>query len=866
MNIKELVAQMTLEEKAKLAGGADAWHTAAIERLGIPEITVSDGPHGLRKVAQSGDVADLSQSRQAVCFPAGVCVASTFNRDLAYHMGELLGEECLAEDVDIILGPAINIKRSPLCGRNFEYLSEDPYVAGQIASSYVKGVQSRGVGVSLKHFAANNQEKRRMTVSAVVDERTLREIYLAAFEEVVKTAHPDTLMCSYNRINGVYSSENPWLLNKVLREEWGFDGFVMSDWGAVNDRPLGVASGLDLEMPTSSGISEAQIIDAVEQGRLKEELLDVAVEHILNKVDRYTGFMTRINGAEPAKKEKPVFDYVADHKEARKIAREGMVLLKNEGALPLDKNKKILFIGEFAKTPRYQGGGSSHINPTRVISALSASTRHTLVEYTKGFSASKDIVEDDLIDEAVSKAADADVAVIFAGLPDSFESEGYDREHMRLPQCQNRLIREVTKVQPNTVVVLHNGSPVSMPWIGNVNAVLEAYLAGEASGEAVVDILFGVTNPSGKLAESFPVSIKDTPCYDNFPGNRLTVEYREGLFVGYRYYDRVDMNVLFPFGHGLSYTTFAYSGLNLSAGDKCATVSFKVKNTGKVAGAEVAQIYVGKTGSKVFRPLRELKGFEKVFLAPGEEKEITVQLDERAFAYYCVGAHKWCVEPGAYTISVGSSSRDIRLRGDIWFNHEEYDIWQYTRDELPTYYFGDPSSVSDSEFEKLLCGPIPESTRRADDPFTLNSTLEDARQSKWGARVIKLLEIASKSKSFLSRDNSGMFIAMINEMPFHSVACMSGGKISIDTAEAIVNLLNGENIGENLKLLGLSGVDAISSKIGGAEGVKSKFVDMIGHFKNTADKAKKDIRELAEKQAKKRSADTQDQDEEEEDL
>ncbi|MBQ3911717.1 MAG: glycoside hydrolase family 3 C-terminal domain-containing protein [Lachnospiraceae bacterium] len=862
MTIKELVSQLTLQEKAKLAGGADAWHTAAIERLGIPAITVSDGPHGLRKVAESGDVADLSQSRQAVCFPAGVCLASTFNRDLAEHVGELLGDECLAEDVDILLGPAINIKRSPLCGRNFEYLSEDPYVAGQISSAYIRGVQSKGVGVSLKHFAANNQEKRRMTVSAVVDERTLREIYLAAFEEAVKTAHPDTLMCSYNRINGVYSSENPWLLNKVLRDEWGFDGFVMSDWGAVNDRPAGVEAGLDLEMPTSSGISEAQIIDAVEEGRLKEEYLDKAVEHILNKVNRYTGFMDIKNGMAPAEKNRPVFDYVADHKEARKVAREGMVLLKNDGALPLKKDQKILFIGEFAKKPRYQGGGSSHINPTRVISALSASTRHTLVEYTKGFSATKDIVEDDLIDEAVDKAAAADVAVIFAGLPDSFESEGYDREHMRLPQCQNRLIREVAKVQPNTVVVLHNGSPVSMPWIGNVNAVLEAYLAGEASGEAVIDILFGVVNPSGKLAESFPISIKDTPCYDNFPGNRLTVEYREGLFVGYRYYDRVDMNVLFPFGHGLSYTTFAYSGLEIKSGDKCATVSFKVKNTGKVAGAEVAQIYVGKTGSKVFRPLRELKGFEKVFLAPGEEKEITVELNERAFSYYCVGAHKWCVEPGAYTISVGSSSRDIRLRGDVWFNHEEYDIWQYTREELPTYYFGDPSSVSDSEFEKLLCGPIPESVRRADDPFTLNSTIEDARSTKWGARVIKLIELAEKSKGVVKKEGSGMFIAMINEMPFHSVACMSGGKITIDMAEAIVSLLNNEDVGRNLKLLGLSGVDSVVSKLGGKDGIKSRLSGMAGHFKETASKAKEDIAKLKEKRAQAMAEDEEEDEEE----
>ena len=824
MTINDVVMQLTLEEKAKLLGGADAWHTAAIERLGIPEITVSDGPHGLRKVEASGDITDMSQSNQAVCFPTGACVASTFNRNLAQHMGEVLGNECKAESVNIILGPAINIKRSPLCGRNFEYMSEDPYLAGQIASSYVKGVQSKGVGVSLKHFAVNNQEKRRMTVSAVVDERTLREIYLSAFEEVVKSAHPDTLMCSYNRINGVYSSENPWLLNKVLRDEWGFDGFVMSDWGAVNDRALGVEAGLDLEMPSSGGINEQAIISAVEEGSLSEEALDKAVTNILNKVDRYTGFLMKLNSDDEVQEEvKPEFNYVADHKEARKIAREGMVLLKNTGALPLRKDQKIVFIGEFAKKPRYQGGGSSHINPTRVISALSASTRHTLVDYAMGFSATKDVIDEELIDEAVGKAVDADVAVIFAGLPDSFESEGYDRDHMRLPQCQNKLIREVSRVQPNTVVVLHNGSPVSMPWIGDVNAVLEAYLAGEASGEAVVDILFGVTNPSGKLAETFPIAIKDTPCYDYFPGNRLTVEYREGLFVGYRYYDKVNMSVLFPFGHGLSYTTFEYGNLSVEKGDREAKVSFTVKNTGAMAGAEVAQVYVGMKNSKVFRPMKELKGFEKVFLAPGEEKRVEIKLDERAFAYYCTGAHRWCVEPGDYIISVGSSSRDIRLHDEICFTHESDDIWQYTRDELPTYYFGNPSSVSDSEFEKLLCGPIPESMRRPGEKLDLNSTLEDARECKWGARIIKLIEFISRGVNAVKNDSNGMIIATLSEMPLHSMACMSGGALTPEMAEAIVGLLNEENVGENLKILGLSGVDAVTAKIGGIDGVKEKL-------------------------------------------
>ncbi|MBP5331410.1 MAG: glycoside hydrolase family 3 C-terminal domain-containing protein [Lachnospiraceae bacterium] len=833
MEIKEIIKNLTLEEKSKLVGGADAWNTVAVERVGIPAVRVSDGPHGLRKTIDDASLG-INGTVQAVCFPSGAGLASSFNRDMMEHLGGVLGRECKAENVNVILGPAINIKRSPLCGRNFEYMSEDPYLAGQMASAYVKGVQAEGVGVSLKHFAANNQEKRRMTVSAVIDERTLREIYLSAFEEVVRSAKPDTLMCSYNKINGVYSSENNWLLNEVLRNEWGFDGLVMSDWGAVNNRPMGVETGLDLEMPSSAGINAKKVEEAVIEGKLDEKYLDIAVEHVLKLVDKYTGFAANVTeeniikyapraveeeardaAYKPEEESKPAkesFDRVEDHKEARKIARECMVLLKNEGALPLDKSKQILFVGEFAKKPRIQGGGSSHINCTRIISALeAASTRHTKVMYSKGFSSTEDVIDEKLAADAKEKAAVADAVVIFAGLPDSFESEGYDRKHMRLPQCQNRLIREIADVQPNTVVVLHNGSPVSMPWISNVNAVLEAYLGGEASGEAVVDILFGKVNPSGKLAETFPVSIKDTPSYNNFPGNRLTVEYREGLFVGYRYYDKVNAEVLFPFGHGLSYTTFFYSDIKVETEGKNAKVKFKIKNSGKCAGAEVAQVYIGKIDSAVLRAPKELKGFEKVFLKPGEEKEVVCELNERAFSYYSVGAGKWVVEPGRYVICVGASSRDIRLKDEITFAIENEGRNEFTEDQLPTYFFGTPAAIPDSEFETLLGHEIPPVAYDPDEEFNIDMTLEDVKNSPTANKYFVPLLSMVCHRNMTKREayeEEGM-----SEMPLHSVICMSGGRFGLDTAESIIQVVNGENVSENLKKLGLSSWGRISANL-----------------------------------------------------
>ena len=660
MDIKKLISKMTIEEKASMLSGADFWHTKAVERLGIPQMMVSDGPHGLRKQRVDDETAGVNQSIQAVCFPAACALACSFDRDLIFRLGQALGNECQAENVGVILGPGANIKRSPLCGRNFEYFSEDPYLASNIAASHIKGVQSRKVGSSLKHFACNNQENRRMSVSEEIDERTLHEIYLAAFEYAIREAKPWTVMCSYNRINGEYSSENKYLLTDVLRDKWGYEGLVVSDWGAVNDRPKGVAAGLDLEMPSSGGVNDKKIVEAVKNGKLSKADLDKACERVLTLVDNY------LKGREEA----PVWDKNADHELAAEIASQCMVLLKNDDrVLPLSRNKKIAFIGKFAKQPRFQGGGSSFINALKVTDALSSAEKYADVSYAQGYRTEDDVIDGRLITEAVELAKNSDVAVVFAGLTDLFECEGYDRKHMGMPECQNELIRRVAAVQPNTVVVLHNGSPVEMPWIENVKGILEVYLGGEGVGEAVCDVLFGKVNPSGKLAETFPKKLSDNPSYLNFPGEGDFVRYSEGIFVGYRYYDKKEMEVQFPFGHGLSYTTFAYSDLKLyakSITDKdTLTVSVTVKNTGHVAGREVVQLYVRDCESTVIRPVKELKGFEKIELAPGESKVIVFTLERNAFAFYSDKIHDWFVESGDFEVMIGSSSRDIKLSSVI---------------------------------------------------------------------------------------------------------------------------------------------------------------------------------------------------------
>lgn len=659
-NIKKIISDMTLEEKAALCSGADFWHTEAFKQHGIPAMMMSDGPHGLRKQDLEGDHMGVNDSIKAVCFPAGCGMASSFDRDLVRQMGEALGEECQAEQVGVILGPAVNIKRSPLCGRNFEYYSEDPVLATEIATAHINGVQSKNVGTSIKHFCLNNQETRRMSVSAEADERTMHEIYLAAFEGAIKNAKPWTVMCSYNKINGVYGSENKETLTDILRTDWGYQGLVVSDWSAVNDRVLGLKAGLDLEMPSSFGENDALIVEAVKNGTLDEAILDQTVQRILNMV------YTAVEQQDP----KAVFDRDAQHELSRKIAGQTLVLLKNEDhILPISKTQKIAIIGKYAEKPRFQGGGSSHINCSKVTSMLDCMQPDDQYVYAKGYDDAEDIVDEALQAEAVEAASKADVAIIFAGLPDNFESEGYDRKHMRMPDCQNELISRIAKVQPNVVVVLHNGSAVEMPWLSEVKGVLEAYLGGQAVGGAEYDVIYGIVNPSGRLAETFPVKLEDNPSYLNFPGDADKVEYKEGIFVGYRYYDYKKMAVQFPFGYGLSYTDFAYSNLRLDKKTIKATdelqVSVDVTNIGDVPGKEVVQLYVRDVESTAVRPVRELKDFAKTDLKPGETKTVSFTLSKRAFAYYEPKLHDWYAEPGEFVIEIARSSRDIVLAESI---------------------------------------------------------------------------------------------------------------------------------------------------------------------------------------------------------
>lgn len=753
---KNLISQMTLEEKAGLCSGLDFWHTKGVERLGIPSEMVSDGPHGLRKQDQAADHLGINDSIQAVCFPAGCATASSFDRDLVRKLGETLGEECQAENISTILGPAMNIKRSPLCGRNFEYYSEDPLVSTEMAGALVHGVQSKHVGTSPKHFMANNQEYHRMTSSSEMDERTMREIYLASFEGMVKKEKPWTIMNSYNKLNGTYLCENKEMLTDVLRKEWGFDGYVMTDWGAMNERVEALKAGCNLEMPSCGGVTDAEIVTAVLNGELDEAVLDQRCEEFLNIIFRY----------EENRDQKAVFQLERDHGIARQVEEECIVLLKNEGnILPLSPDKKAAFIGKYAKAPRYQGGGSSHINSFKVESAMDAvkfceKVKEENIVFAQGYDDAEDLTDESLLAEAVEAAKNAEIAVIFAGLPDNFESEGYDRKHMRMPDCQNRLIEAVAEVQPNTVVVLHNGSPVEMPWIGKVKAVLEAYLGGQAVGGAVVNVLYGNANPSGHLAETFPIRLQDTPCYLNYGGEHDKSVYSEGVFVGYRYYASKDMEVLFPFGHGLSYTTFAYSNLSVGkekmAESETLTVTVDVTNTGEIAGKEVVQLYVATKGGTVIRPVRELKAFEKIEIAPGETKKVQFTLDRRAFAYWSTQIHDWHVESGEYEIQIGRNAQDIVLSHSVAVESEVH---------IPKVF------DFNSTMGEILADPKGK------------AVLEQAMASMAGAEEAQAREMQAQGDG--GAINSEMMAAMMEAMPLRQLISFVPGV----TKEALNQLL-----------------------------------------------------------------------------
>lgn len=655
--IRKIIEQMTIEEKASMCIGGDFWHTRAVERLGIPAVMLTDGPFGLRKQSGESDHLGLHESNVAIAYPAGVNMASSFDPGLAKAVGGELGKLCQMENVSVILGPAMNIKRSPLCGRNFEYYSEDPVVSSEIAAGIIEGIQQEGVGACPKHFLANNQEHFRQTSNSVVDERTLRELYLASFEGAVKKAKPWTMMCSYNQINGTYACENKRFLTDILRDEWGFDGYVMTDWGALDNPVESIAAGLDLGMPGPALDHANRIAEAVKSGNLDEKLLNQAVERILTILFRYVD----------NHKEDAAYDFNKGHDVARIAAEESAVLLKNEDRiLPLCEEEKVLFIGSFAKNPRYQGGGSSHINPYRVSNVWDTVKDNGNVMYMEESIFTKEFIN---CEETTSCAREsiqsAQKVVIFAGLPESYETEGLDRWYMRLPDTQNQLIEAVASMTDNVIVVLHNGSPVEMPWLPKVKAVLEVYLGGEAVGEAAANLLYGKANPSGRLAETFPIRLEDNPTYPYYGVERQDVPYREGILVGYRYYETMRKDVLFPFGHGLSYTEFTYSSLTLSATDMKDTDTLKVQvtvsNTGVVAGKEVVQLYVSGKTEGLVRPERELRVFQKISLAPGEAQTVMFRLSKRDFAYWNTDISDWYVSTGKYKIQIGKSVADIVL-------------------------------------------------------------------------------------------------------------------------------------------------------------------------------------------------------------
>ena len=792
MKYRELIENMTLEEKASLMSGKDYWKSNDIKRLGINSMFLADGSHGIRKQSKSSDRIGLNTGNPSTCFPTAATISNSWNEELAERIGEYLGQEAAAQKINVLLGPAINMKRNPLCGRNFEYFSEDPYLTGKLAAGYIRGIQSNGISACVKHFAVNNQEERRMVIDTIVDERTLREIYLTAFEIAVKEGKTKSLMSSYNKVNGTYANENMHLMEDILRNEWGFNGCVITDWGGSNDRIEGLIAGNELEMPSTGGETNEEIVKAVKSGRIKEEVLDKCVDRLLDLI-----FTTE----NALSKSDEKFDIEKHHRIAQRVAEESIVLLKNEdNILPIRPSKKVAVIGNFAKEARYQGAGSSIVNPTILDNTLDCFEQSGIVSigYEPGFDryGKKDKKK---IEKACELAKKADVVLLYIGLNEYVEVEGLDRQTMNIPENQIELLNALYEVNKNIVAIISCGCALEMPWIHKVKGLLHGYLAGQAGARSILRVLSGDVNPSGKLTETYPINYEDTPSYKNFPGKEVSVEYREGLYIGYRYYDTVGKDVLFPFGYGLSYTSFEYSDIQI----KDNSVIFKMKNSGKVAGMEISQLYVGCKSNNIFRPKKELKGFTKVFINAGETKTVTIYFDDKTFRYFNVKTNKWEVETAEYQLMIGASSADIRLIDSIFVKGTEVDI-PYNKDMLPSYYTGMVNDVSLEEFENLIGRKVPVSTWNKKEKLGYNDTIAQCKYARGlvaraSYYVIVLIHWILKKSG--ERDKANIMMMSIYNMPFRGISRMTGGIINMPMLDGILMIVNGNLFKGTAKLI-----------------------------------------------------------------
>lgn len=778
MKYKEIINKMTIEEKASLMSGENFWNTKAIKRLDIPGIMLTDGPHGLRKQGGKEDHLGLNKSLPATCFPTAATLANSWDSDLAYEVGKSIGNEAASEKVSVLLGPGLNIKRNPLGGRNFEYFSEDPYLTGKLASEMVNGIQSNDISACPKHFAVNSQEHMRMTIDEIVDERSLREIYLEGFRIVVENGNPKTIMTSYNRVNGTFANENIHLLQDILYAEWKYNGVLVTDWGANNNRVEGLKAGNQLEMPSTNGITDREIIQAINDNVLSEDILDLAVDQLLDLIYS-TGFQDS---------KTPAVDYDKNHKRAIEAAKRSIVLLKNkDNTLPLKAQDRIAIIGDFAKNPRYQGAGSSLVNPTKLSNAWDSLSDLNLniIGYSQGFNRLGGN-NNSLFKEAVSLGVNADVILLFLGLDESIEAEGVDRKNLSLPDNQLELVSELVKMNCNIVIIISGGGAIEMPFVHNVNAILHTYLSGQGGGEAIASILAGKYNPSGKLSETFPVAYEDIPSSAYYPGLEKTAEHREGLFVGYRYFNTFNIPVLFPFGFGMSYTNFEYSDIKLKGNRVC----FTITNTGSFLGEEIAQLYIEKVNSSIFRAKRELKGFKKVFLAVGASKEICINFEKNCFSYFNITINDWVIEPGDYEIQIGSSIESIHLSKTITSKGDPI-ASEHTKQEFPNYYNGNIHNIPDKEYYNLLGYNPPSPNWNLDEDLDLNDTFAQTKyKNMFGRAIYNMIFGFNKFFTLIKKPLLANSVYFILNMPFRNIDRFTGGKISRKKVSKLLKWIN----------------------------------------------------------------------------